>query len=1416
MSAQSDSQESQQQIFSNVNARDINTGNIYQVLISIIQGDLPPKPKIILEWLHQNFERARNSWLSNRYSPDIHQTGQIEADLQLRLNGISSQYTWLEETREIRILLEDLHLAILRLRRYPQFMQRDDAENLIKSAEEWITVAITEQQEIESRILSKSSLPLPDFEMEATHDDAPWTLITILCPQKEHSSELPTADIGKQLETTLNRWLSRNITPKYLQFLGQPVAYIGEPGVGKTHAIAYTVGQQIEAGKPAILIRAKDVDLSQSWEFILADAIGLPKTNINQLLGLLESTASQIEASVTADGLNNSNFQPIRVLIAIDGLDETPKAERWVEKLGELIPLLKQYPKILFVCSLRSSFFYRINFTSGISSVHLNGSDATLDKIFESYCNVNRIKCPPILRWALRTPLAIRLFADLYKGQHIHTVTLENFSLVNLIKQKIDYAERAIRESNLEGWSENLTPVHDTLSAIVKACLSKGELLQSEVLQVAETGQRTPGILSRQQLLYILDNCLNHGLLLLRRQSSEDPLEGDLLFWEPAYESITDFLLAWEAHKQAKINLHNPEMPSYLKYRGDAITLAAYLLGMKGYDFFTTGLWSNNLSTEKREELRLITILMMPPDKGENYRNWVIEIFTRNMPSCRIVLEKLVIPGLRIPGHLYGSKFVHEVLLPMQVAERDLFWSGPDYIPYNHGASWEGFGKPVLDNLEIADDDSWDTAPLLLAWATTTVKNNTRRQIRGKIAVWGSKNPDGLFALLKKTCQTNDPQMKEDIFSAAYGASCLIRPDEKWLPLCNWLIINFCVPKALLYTYNIIVRHSIRSIIERCVACQVAIDVNYLAAVRISYIDAEEILDINKNAAINVNPHWGIEPATKDLAWYVVPRVIKPFFDEYRLAQRNQARKHFSEEEADDFEDIDANLLNKFIEGSLRKSASMEARKQVEEFLKAKAEVQRVVEIFQAATDEEKEELLVLCGISQDKETENEEISETLDESSKKPEYSPSAQAILAQYAEKYALPNLKPIQLTFGFVSAYSAKLGWFKDVFIKEPNGGEPGEILGADIAILRQYPQASHGSRSTTATFGEKYVWAATNELSGFLANQVAIYDWNKYFEPPVDLSLLAEPTNPASDIGYGRLKLNQILKFSELVPDTELSNFNQVDRANEWVQKAPLPNIQSLLFQNSDQLPEWAKNDEWVVLRSFVIRRNADSQAESVLRASSFLCASNGLSLIEEDTQFGTFPNFYDLYQFSSGVESVETYRDPCEVVWAPWIQEIEGIIRYKTLNILGYPTELQLQATTCQFHWETPDGENEEWVLAKTLREMLEIVDFREGQFLTASGQVQAFTFDNSGERWHTPSGQILLVRRTALFEALTSCNLSIGWGIWLNREPAYPLITISGKKRMFRNWYAIAFYNSNTFKVIPYKDEIEPWYKDEV
>jgi hypothetical protein len=68
----------------------------------------------------------------------------------------------------------------------------------------------------------------------------------------------------------------------------------------------------------------------------------------------------------------------------------------------------------------------------------------------------------------------------------------------------------------------------------------------------------------------------------------------------------------------------------------------------------------------------------------------------------------------------------------------------------------------------------------------------------------------------------------------------------------------------------------------------------------------------------------------------------------------------------------------------------------------------------------------------------------------------------LEQYAAEYDIKNLTSFQLAFGAVLAFVSKLGWSKEIFIKSPNGGKPNEIMGADIAILREYSQASGRGR------------------------------------------------------------------------------------------------------------------------------------------------------------------------------------------------------------------------------------------------------------------------------------------------------------------------------------------------------------------
>ncbi len=1266
-----------------------------------------------LDYLQLKFHQAQNGWLCNRYTPDLHQSGQIEQDLKIRLNGPGVYPEWLQDVAKMRNLLEDGQVATNRLRRYPEFMDLpEDAEKLIQTAQNWLTDAIAEQVELEKLLSPGNSFPVPDveskFDITGTRDLQ--NLIDVLLPEDGNASrENAVEPIGRQLEKLLERWYERETTPQKLQDWGHPVIYIGDPGVGKTDALANAVQQHLAQRKPAVLIRARDVNLAQSWDLLLANAIGQPTWNLRQVLDALESAAIQSQVRSVANTVDVSKSLPVRVLIAVDGLDETTSAEDWAEKLGELAVVAQEYPRILFAFSVRPSLVQRISPPRNIHRIRLRGSDAPLADVFKAHCQINGIQCPPLLRWALQTPLAIRLFAELYRGQVIENFSAQNFSLVELINRKIDNAELSIREREGEDWPKDIKPVRISLRAIAKACFTKGaELPEEEVLQTVESAQSPKGILNRSQLLQILHQCRDQGLLLRRSMPSDDPFAPEINTWEPAYETLTDFLLAWEAYQNAKQSPSNHDMPPYLVHRQASITLAVYLLEKDGHNFFTSELWKNNLTGERREDIQLIVLSMMPPHQGEAYREWVRNLFSRNMPTCSRILELLIVPGLRIPGYIYGAKFVHDALLPMGVAERDLFWSGPRQIPHNHGAKWEGDAYAVLEELKLSEDDPWDSAPLLLAWATTTVNNDNRRRIRSELAAWGDNKPSELLALLETAFQTNDPQMREDLLVAAYGASCLVRPNETWLPLCEWIINSFFTPDPLYRTHNLIIRHCARSLVERCLACGVLISEELVIHLCQQYVDADVLPPLDRECFIHIHEHYGIEPVTRDLAWYVMPKAIKPFF------QKN-----------------DHHL------------------------------------------------------------------------------FSQSAQTLLEQYARAYNFPELDPECLGFAFVRAYILNMGWAKDVFIGNPQGGKPGEILGADIAISRKYGKATHGEQSSIASFGEKYVWAATHELTGFLADRVTAYDWkHEPHQPPVNLAILAEVNNPATDIGYGEFNSGTVLAFSELIPDVDLTEPVQIDRVNEWVQKAPLPAVEPLLLPESSQFPEWAQGHEWLVLKAFVRRRHIDSQAESNFWASSFVFPSFASSFLENSI---CDVETRDLYDFKAIVDAMETYQDPSEVVWAPWIREAEGIIHPVIHNSVGQSKAIPLQAGTCQVYWRSPDGEAEEWLPAKWLRRMLGVVDFRAGKFLNASGEILAFTIKQSGESGERHESNILVARRDVVTNALKIRNLSLACGIRLYREPSYPLIMLSDEKRMYRDWYATVFFSDDSLKTVICKDLVARW-----
>jgi len=1366
---------------------------------------------ISLEDLRLTFERQKSGWLSRRYFPDLHQTGEIEEDAAVRLEGPAAVPEWQSEVQSLLGLLGHARGEVERLLTRPDLRPYDDMEDSLRAALASLDAAQIQTEALQQAIQPGNAFPLPPREYESVPLTAALELLEELKSQKPKGIGLsPTEEVERSLDRLWTLWYKRQAVPGILNRFSLHPMYVAEAGAGKTHALARLVEAQLQKGAPALLMRALDLKPREGWESILRKAVDEPAWTLPQILDALEASAAQADVRRAAQMQPAKVQARTRVLIAVDGLDETPRSTDWADRLGELNPLIRRFPRILFAFSLRPSLAARLPDTDSIDRVWLRGSDPDVPEVFAAYCRTSGIEAPPALRWVLRTPLAVRLFAELYKGQSLARVSLDEVSLVRLMYKKLDYVEQAVRELDHSGWSEFLSPVRHSLRALARECLRQGRPLSTqEALRAAES--RLPaGVFSPDRLLWVLEQCRDRGLLLVR---SFDGFLDDEWAWEPAYQVLMDYLLAEEACQLALEDLEEPNMPDYLQQRFEAQVMTVSHLEAKGHRFFDSKLWENSLSPDQRENLQLSTISMLPQERALEYRDFVAKIFTRSMPSCRQVVDAVVVPGLRVPDWPFGAQFVHEMLLPFRVADRDLFWSGPHRLPRNHGGVWEGFGISVLEELEIAEDDPWDAAPLLLAWATTTVDNTNRRRIRMELAQWGRKQPEGLLQLLATATGTNDPQMKEDLLSAAYGAACLSRPDAAWKPLCEWMIDSFFTPGAPLRMNNVVVRHTARGLIERAVVCGMQLEPQRLDALRQPLVRDQELLPIDLEAVQYLEDHGryhGAPPATSDLAWYVVPRAIGPFFS---WTTRSWTDEQESSNDRPTLEEVSEYILRLFVADEVRKSAEPAARKAAEIVLREQSRIWAEEIARQLEEQEGVEELVALMEAAipgPDLEQAPDETEETptaiaMDES---PELPRAAKTLLALHADACGLEALTEYQLAIGYVSAYARSLGWDYGRFLGDPKGGEPGEVLGPDVAILRQHHPASHGSRSTVMTFAEKYVWLAVHDLTGYLADRLAARVDNDIINPPVEPALLAEATNPATDVALAAPSLTWEGFFPpQLIPSILLSGSTQVECANEWAEKAPLPEMDPLLFPETSFLPSWAQKHEWIVLNAFVHLREPRSQAKVDLRVSCALFAKELSSVLAEDAESKAFSE--ELTHLEARVKRATSYVDLHEALWAPWLRDSYGLWRHKTLDDQGQPVFLDLRAATCSLFWDSSEGEMEIKIPAEPLRRALRLVNVQGGKYIGSGGETLAFFHKSSTEGWwRPPCSQTLLVRRDAFEAALQNAGLAPCWAVRLYREPSAPLLQKGWTRTQF-DWSSLSLFVDGALRTFELNRSVE-------
>jgi hypothetical protein len=866
---------------------------------------------VTLNDLERGFEATKGGWLNLRYFPNLHAPGILENELALRLGAPTARA---ELVREVRWAVEELSEVrddVARLAHYPVFItgiteadaRRDGAlaalKKLIEAGETLATALQTGFP-----VMGKLSFSGADKDsLQRLHD-----ALKQVPPDPSHVAA-PTSQILDRLRHVLG------LNQAHLLILdawerwersAKIVAFLGPPGVGKTHGLARAVEARLDGQQPALLLRAKDCLLHEDgWAGILRKALDRPDWRLETLFNALEALAVRTDVRRAHESAcPGTDMEPTEVgaeptcfLLAVDGLEESGRPERWAELLGELATRLQHHPRIRVAVTLRTSsqqgILSRVK-SDAFTTVVLPRDGGNVQALLAAYCKQYAVPLPERrLRWAIRDPLSVRLYCEAARTRNPgRGFTRQMLALPNLLMAKLAYAEKAVREKG--DWSEYEKPLAAALHVVASHTVQHGALPRIEAIAAVRTSFQPPGILTSAQWSLVFEQAVEHGLLLVRVEDGKELRRESIPYVEPAYEPLTDYLIAEIACDEicAPRARNKPALDPVLANRPDALTQAAILLAKEGMDLITSGLWKDDLPEDQLEILQLRAIAALDDEMARPYSDWVRGRLLASLPSCRRVLAELCIPVARDEAHPFGPHFVHQTLLPILPAIRDLVWSGPSYSSEDGAQPGEGDGLEALELLKLEPEDRADGPPLLLAWALTSVDERWRRRLRAELSQWGAGNLDEVVRWLDLAMQTNDPQMAEDVAMAAYGASCLAGADSKLAALAAWVDENLLAPDARLRREDIVVLHAARGIVAR--ASFMGANVESIALEHASqlYSTTADTLPIDAAAAKEATDHWGIRPITGDLAWYVVPGAIRPFFylEHWEQSQRLDVR----------------------------------------------------------------------------------------------------------------------------------------------------------------------------------------------------------------------------------------------------------------------------------------------------------------------------------------------------------------------------------------------------------------------------------------------------------------------------------------------------------------------------------------------
>lgn len=645
--------------------------------------------------------------------------------------------------------------------------------------------------------------------------------LTSLLSLAESIQDISNEIVAKERATEIEKNASRNLYglsvdilqiynalhQDIVKLINDPILILeGDAGVGKSHLLADVV-QRREKEKQFSLLFLGQKFITDEDPFIQMARMLYFSGSSDELLEMLEA-----KAEVTGH----------RIIIFVDAINEGHGLNIWQNNIRSFISKIRQHPWLGLVLSIRASYQPAILPWDEFGSDYCvwtrhYGFGTNTQKAVKLYFKEYDILYPsvPLLNPEFSNPLFLHLFCEGLRRNDYRRIPDGIKGITSVMTLFFDGIEKSIRKNK-------------NCSSSIK-CVEKAVCKFIEYT-IDEKKHEMPVDAAMEIFSEIYPRSFSEGELLDRLISEGVFCKNVFLNTAGKYEEF--IYLAYE-------RFENVLQAEYLidKYKFDEKVLEEYVLTIKS-PYMVSGLLESlaillperkgielydSLAELRSNKVVINAVLSSLIWREEETIGSHLDTYFAEFLSEEQFRDNFVRTVMKVAfnaGNYYNADYLHKMLAPMPLADRDAKWIPTLYRIYG---SQEKIIEDIInwtwdesDRVNM-DEKTVELGATLLSWFLASTNRQLRDTATKALVQLLHNRMQVLIFLLEKFSKIDDPYIHERLYGVALGCAVRSKSKEHLASLCEYIYSSVFYVECEVYPH-ILLRDYARNIIEYAIS----------------------------------------------------------------------------------------------------------------------------------------------------------------------------------------------------------------------------------------------------------------------------------------------------------------------------------------------------------------------------------------------------------------------------------------------------------------------------------------------------------------------------------------------------------------------------------------------------------------------